>query len=273
MWAGPDRWYESFVEGAMQWARWKTEKGLFEPAGQRGNVGYPASLVLQQIRDPLHAGSDVPATPLYLGSETFGSMTLSCFRSSPILPPAFQGLPRTQQYFERFCTVPGKPVLLLEQSSYTVYFEQSAVFQHKIVARKILVRDDGDSVVDIDVDALHSPDARQMGELEPPSDAVAAPGDLSPISAAEAASRTTRETAPRYPEEAKQKREQGTVRLAGTIGTTGAITITGVLHSPAPELTRAAEEAVKQWTYSPRMRDGKPVEVQTTVYVRFTLGR
>jgi len=38
-----------------------------------------------------------------------------------------------------------------------------------------------------------------------------------------------------------------------------------------PILSAAAIEAVKQWLYEPTLFDGKPLDVQTTIEVNFTL--
>ena len=273
VWAGPNRWYEKLIQGPETWTLWKTDKGMFAPPGQQDNPAYPASLVLKQIRDPLSSGYGPVETPAYFTDEVLGSTKLSCFRSVPLVTASFEQRPSMNPDLERFCTAPGKPILLFEQSSYNVYFQQIMEFQHRIVAKRILVQDGVDPVADIDVDALQTPGGNQMSDLDPPANAVRLPEGLPALSPRGAASHLVRKVAPRYPADAKQRGEQGTVRLAGVIGTTGTMTITAVLHSPAPDLTRAAEEAVKQWTYSPYLRDGKPAEVQTMVSVRFTLAR
>ena len=42
--------------------------------------------------------------------------------------------------------------------------------------------------------------------------------------------------------------------------------------SPSPLLTKAAIEAVGAWQYEPYTLNGKPVDVQTTINVIFSLG-
>jgi TonB family protein len=77
---------------------------------------------------------------------------------------------------------------------------------------------------------------------------------------------------PDYPEEARQKHIQGSVvlevrtRLDGTIEEVKLI-------SGQPLLAEAAIAAVKQWQFKPRMLQGQPVEMHTTITLNFSLPR
>jgi protein TonB len=75
---------------------------------------------------------------------------------------------------------------------------------------------------------------------------------------------------PVYPEDAKARRVQGAVVLDVQIGGDGAVKNIAVVEGD-PELADAAVEAVRQWRYRPYTVDGKPVEMQTRVTIRFTL--
>jgi protein TonB len=75
---------------------------------------------------------------------------------------------------------------------------------------------------------------------------------------------------PIYPTIARSARVQGTVVLAAIIGTDGSVK---ALHpvSGSGLLIPAAIDAVAQWRYRPTFLNGRPVEVQTTISVIFTL--
>ncbi|MGA8940735.1 MAG: M56 family metallopeptidase [Acidobacteriaceae bacterium] len=75
---------------------------------------------------------------------------------------------------------------------------------------------------------------------------------------------------PIYPADAKAAGIQGTVLFHAVIGKDGTITSLKLLSGP-PELTKAAWDAVKQWTYRPYLLNGNPVEVDTTITVNFAL--
>ena len=77
---------------------------------------------------------------------------------------------------------------------------------------------------------------------------------------------------PIYPESAKAAGAQGTVLLHAVVGMDGKPLSLQVLNSQVnPDLARAAVEAVSQWRYQPTLLNGDPVEVDTTIQVKFTL--
>ncbi len=74
---------------------------------------------------------------------------------------------------------------------------------------------------------------------------------------------------PVYPKEAQENHIQGDVVLTATISKEGNI-INLKLVSGHPLLADAATEAVKQWKYRPYLLNGEPVEIETTVTVRYS---
>lgn len=75
---------------------------------------------------------------------------------------------------------------------------------------------------------------------------------------------------PVYPEKAKSRGLQGTVRLAAIIAKDGSVQNVQVVKGHC-FLADSAVYAVKKWRYRPTLLEGKPVEVVTTVDVVFTL--
>jgi TonB family protein len=75
---------------------------------------------------------------------------------------------------------------------------------------------------------------------------------------------------PEYPEDARRQGIQGAVVLEVHIrpdGSVGQMTVV----SGEPVLADAAMAAVQQWRFKPRQVNGKPVEMQTTVTLKFRL--
>jgi TonB family protein len=85
-----------------------------------------------------------------------------------------------------------------------------------------------------------------------------------------AASRLIHRVEPEYPEEARTQHIQGLVTLDVQIGGEGAVHNIAVVDGNAM-LADAAVQAVRQWRYQPYSVDGRPVEMQTRVTIRFTL--
>ena len=79
-----------------------------------------------------------------------------------------------------------------------------------------------------------------------------------------------RKVQPTYPPLAKTARIQGDVVLNAIISKNGNIENLRVI-SGHPMLVASALDAVKQWKYKPYILNGEPVEVETTVTVKFTL--
>ncbi len=75
---------------------------------------------------------------------------------------------------------------------------------------------------------------------------------------------------PIYPELARQAHVEGTVSLNCFIGLDGSVEKIDVKTGPAL-LVQAAITAVSQWRYKPLLLNGKAVEMQTIVNIRFQL--
>ncbi len=75
---------------------------------------------------------------------------------------------------------------------------------------------------------------------------------------------------PKYPEDAKKSRIQGTVVLNAVIGKDGSVEKLMVVSGPK-ELQQSALDAVRQWSYKPYLINGQPVEIKTTIKVIYTL--
>lgn len=78
--------------------------------------------------------------------------------------------------------------------------------------------------------------------------------------------------APVYPPIAKAAQIQGTVIFDLHVDTTGAITSMKVISGPAM-LQQAAIDCLKQWTFKPFEKDGKPAPAEGQFPIRFMLGK
>lgn len=76
---------------------------------------------------------------------------------------------------------------------------------------------------------------------------------------------------PKYPIEAKVKKISGTVVLIALIAPEGNITGVDVIASPHPLLSKSAVDAVQKWKYRPYILDGKPVAVDTTIFIKYDI--
>ena len=86
------------------------------------------------------------------------------------------------------------------------------------------------------------------------------------------ATRLVSQVKPVYPAELQAAGVEGTVLLRAVISMQGNLLGLSVINtSVAPELAKAATDAVSQWRYTPTLLNGQPVEVATTIAVNFRL--
>ena len=271
LWAGPNRWRETFTEERSTWSEWNTEKGVYRPKAQTGDEpSYPASLLMQQFLAPLDINNHQETVPTWFAKETIGDSQLSCFSSRLF---EYSGPRDENLLLGRTCTALDKPILLIILGSYNVFFQQPLAFQHRIISKRVLIKDGADSVIDVGLDVLKTPEGQELALLEPPPDAVLCPTRSSNPNPDPTHKHLLPHVEPHYPQSAKDRRAQGLVRFAVRIATDGRISNLALLHAPDPDLAHAAEMVVKDWKYTPYLVDGKPVEVDSQVLVSFTLGR
>ncbi|HTI95609.1 MAG TPA: energy transducer TonB [Rudaea sp.] len=106
-------------------------------------------------------------------------------------------------------------------------------------------------------------------EKPAPAPAVATPAPAPVTTPAE----LLKSVPPSYPPEAYRSRQQGWVEVAFTITTDGKVVNAKVASSqPSRVFDQAALEAVRRWTFKPRMVNGQPAEEQATRRIEFKLG-
>lgn len=110
-----------------------------------------------------------------------------------------------------------------------------------------------------------------FGQTNPPVHVKAATPTRVTLSRGVSGGLLISQTKPNYPAIARSAHIAGTVVLAATISTTGHIENLQVLSGP-PTLRQAAIDAVKTWQYRPYKLNDRPVEVETTINILFSLG-
>ncbi len=78
---------------------------------------------------------------------------------------------------------------------------------------------------------------------------------------------------PRYPEDARQARIQGTVTMDAVVDEAGMVQRLEVISTPFDSMARESIAAVKQWQYKPYLVDGKPTAFRLVLSVNFSFSR
>jgi len=74
-----------------------------------------------------------------------------------------------------------------------------------------------------------------------------------------------------YPSSARRDGVEGRVVVVATIDPQGHVETAGVLSPVHPDLDRAAVDAVRESSFRPAVRDGRPVEARVAIPFRFQL--
>lgn len=109
------------------------------------------------------------------------------------------------------------------------------------------------------------------GTPKPPAESAGSAPKRIKVGGVVEATKLIQKTEPQYPESARAKGIQGVVVLEAVISADGRPLSLNVRDSPDPDLTAAAMDAVRQWRYQPTLLNREPVEVVTTIAVRFRL--
>jgi TonB family protein len=102
------------------------------------------------------------------------------------------------------------------------------------------------------------------------ADSGSQPEGIVEVSSAAAEGSLLRRVEPEYPEQALAQRVQGPVLLEVRIRPDGAVQEVKLVSGP-PLLAQAAVAAVRQWRFKPRTVNGRAVEMETRITLKFTL--
>jgi protein TonB len=78
---------------------------------------------------------------------------------------------------------------------------------------------------------------------------------------------------PRYPAQELELGRQGDVLIDVEFRYSGVLEVLGVRQGLSPRLNESALEAARKIRFLPARRDGRPVDTQATVRIRFQLAR
>lgn len=105
-----------------------------------------------------------------------------------------------------------------------------------------------------------------------PPPVAEAPAAAAPAGETHAA-QLVKSTAPAYPPEAVRAKKDGWVQVEFTVDPNGQVTDAKVANADPPRLfNTAALDAVRRWTFKPRMENGKAVEERMSRRIEFKLG-
>jgi TonB family protein len=262
-WFGPKKFKRAFTGSA--WARtdYGTESGVL----RTGVTPEVPSLVVDarhEFVEPLPGQKIIDYESFTLEQIDADGAQLSCLRmTSPTFDPGLT-----------YCFASDQPVLRISEQvrgATQIFHNRILKFQDHFIAGDLKIIRAGKPVLTARVESLDFLNPGDEGEVAPPQDAKPVPKTIN-ISAGEMQGLLSQKAEPIYPPHAEFLGISGTVVLEALISDSGHILQLRVVSGPR-ELQQAALDAVHTWVYKPYLLNGKPVEVNTTINVIFTLHR
>ena len=273
-WAAKDHYRVSYTSDAFTQTSYRTPNGDYR-VGSTADVPYAESLIWGELMNPIEVWDKAPKTELH--EKKIGQLPLACLEIAvPRSPLVSSYCMDTQQAILRMMTSDG----------YVSAYNKIASFQHRFVSDAISLRDGAQPVLELAIDELRGARDSDLQAVTPPAgtaktepihyadeDMNARGLDPSNLLHAKVANgHVLFKGTPTYPAEAKQRRAQGTVRLAVIIGKDGVVRNPVVVRDPDTALSKAAVETITRWRYQPYLFNGHPVDVRTIIRISFVLG-
>ena len=136
----------------------------------------------------------------------------------------------------------------------------------KVFPRSLSFVENGRPLVEVHINEIRTGEPISRNSFDPPAGAVSASGCMNPVPG-----RVISRVQPRYPEEDKRDRRQGTVAIYTVIDTAGVPQNLQISREAGSTLNKASLDAVSQWRYEPSTCNGQPVATETVIEVHYTL--
>src|SRR6266496_1702769 len=136
----------------------------------------------------------------------------------------------------------------------------------KTFPRTMSLVDHEKPVVEVHITEFKAGEPLASALFEPPPGATSGQGCMNPVPG-----RLDNRIEPRYPEQDKTARNQGTVAIYAVIDKSGIPQNLQLVLRATEGLDKASLDAVRQWRYTPATCDDNPVETETIIEVHYTL--
>jgi TonB family protein len=264
-WASPVQFKRTFTGKNFSQTAYGSKVGLML-AGAKGNTPEILLAARNNLVHPMPEDVIIEHTTYTTKPLDAGSVKLLCVIPSAPAP----GAPADNS---AYCLNTDEPMLRIAarpSTSDQTFHNRVLRVEDRTIAGDLKITHNGKPALTLHVESAELLDPSEEASFTPPPDAVAAP-TLVTIPGTLAAAMVISREPPVYPPAAITARISGTVALLGVISKEGTIEDLKVINGPSI-FQQAAIDAVHKWRYRPYLLNGKPVAVQTTIYVVFSLG-
>ncbi|WP_433974078.1 energy transducer TonB [Tunturiibacter lichenicola] len=268
-WGGPSSFKIDYTSPSYTATELHTKDGILR---SRGAVVAPAllELALRQVVHPIQSAQDFAPSKPTLQQQDFGNVKTDCIMlvqevkniSNPPL-----GL------FPTYCLDRDNDRLRLSYDfgSQVLSRDRIGVFQERRVVSDQTIYEGSVKAITAHLETLQTMTV-VAGDLDPSPDLEKV--GVKPVSMEGVVTngRKIGGDAPHYPPDSRKNHVSGSVVLAARIGGDGRIHSLRIISAPATDLAVASIAAVRTWTYTPYLLDGRPTDIETHITVNFNFG-
>jgi TonB family protein len=136
----------------------------------------------------------------------------------------------------------------------------------KVFPRLLSYEEHGDPIIEVRITELSTSHTFSSADFMAPTDASSRPGCMNPVPF-----HMIHRVDPKYPQEDRQSRTQGTVSVYALIAKDGSVQNARVVSGVSTGLNNATLDAIKQWHYEPATCNGVPVDTETVLTANYIL--
>jgi TonB family protein len=257
-WVSPTKYKRTYTGNNMELTDYGTEKGVLRSGRQQG----PPLLVSEVHRKIVGPMQD----PKVIGIENYaqqqkevGGKKFNCLNMKDLAGGTFG---------PTWCLDDERPILRFSGTPQGGQLVRTALveFGGHFVAKDLAFYQSGKQNCSAHIETIESIQSIDDAMFLPPADALPAKPESFANGLTEGF--VIRRVTPDYPAAAKNSGVKGTVVIKGEIGKDGHVL--GLIVESGPlMLQQAALDAAKQWQYRPFLLNNEPVEVMTTINMRF----
>jgi TonB family protein len=268
-WFSERKYKRSYTSAEFNQVDYATGTGLYREGSQDWPGFFELSLRLNLI-EPLPDDGTLKEFKLEQHTEPVGKGKINCVTLHYPLP---SNMTVSKDFYPGFCFETSIPALrlTLQTGGAQTFYDSIVAFQGHYLARELRTSVSGKPRIVLKLDLVErlkdSPDAI----LTPPPNAL--PVNLAAISLKSGAAFgwKLKTSALHFPEDARNRKIEGTVVIQATVGKDGHVTNAQVTSGPK-ELHQAALDVVRQWVFRPFRVMGEPAAFEMQVRMNFNIG-
>ena len=250
IWAGPKKYKITYRSDTLNQTDYATDRGLFRLGDQRW-ANRAEMQARTAIVNPFSYAATLQGFHTSAVERTFGSHSMHC-----VVLERTGGISVPTQY----CFDQGGSVLRYVRGEgwFQTVYNDIGTINGRNVGRDVEVTDGGHPFLKLRVKTLEKISVIDENDFTPPSDGVS----LSGKRVTGVALKPLKTAFPEWPASLQQQHFLVTVEIV--IGKDGHVTNAHAISGPS-EAYKAAESAVKKWTFPPYMVLGEPTEVENKI--------